>query len=127
MGIFSSKKLYENVFEKRTEDVKILRVKITFVNGESCHINISGYLSSSIRVSNPLNEKYLVSEYTITTAREALHNFIDNVSDYIVSDEDEYFNLKENPIRKLKVITESPKQEEIKIYVGTHEVGADDE
>ena len=124
---FGSKKIYENVFEIRTEEVGSLRVKVTFVNGESCYLTIEGHISPLIRESNPLNNIYYTTSYTITSAREVFHEFIDNNnSNYIVSEDDDYYNLEVNAIRKIEV-SEIPKQKEIKIYVGTHEVGKDDE
>lgn len=127
MGWLSSKKLYQNVFKNVTEDVRNLRVMITFKNGESCFINISGYLQSTVRESNPLNNQYYTTQYQVVTAREALHTFLDNTSEWIVSEDDVYFNIEINPIRKVDIVADTPKQDEIKLYAGTCPVGEEDE
>ncbi len=127
MWLFATKKIYENVFEQHTEDVRRLRIKVTFKNGEHCHIDIEGNIHSSIRVSNPLNSNYLTTDYITIDAREVFHKFIEDTTDFIVSDEDVYYSLKENPVRKYEVLTDHPKQKMIKVYVGTFEVGKNHE
>ena len=123
MSWFSSNKLYQKVFRVDTVDVRKIRVQLTFSNGDVCFLTVEGRLDSSIKESNPLDNKYHTTSYNIVTAREAFHNFISNTTDWIVSEEDEYFNLNELKIRKVKILKEEPNQSTISVFVGLEEVG----
>ncbi len=127
MNLFSSEKLYENVFDNINENVESMRIKITLQNGESFEMTIDGRLNNILKIKSPLDQEYYNKSYEVMTAREVLHDFLDSRQEYMVSEEDEYFNITENKVRKIKILIISPKQVTIKIFAGVFEVGAKNE
>ena len=116
--MFGQTGVYCNVFDKVTEQVGKIGVRVTFQNGATTFLTILGGYEATQTEKSRLDSQYYPVEFKFTTARENLENLISSNPDWIVDDNDIYYNTKTNPILSVAVVEDTPYNVTVQKFVG---------
>jgi len=110
--------VYRKVYKKITEDVGRLRVKLFLEKGGMAFLELSGELVPTLKESNPLDSRYEVVAYTVTSAEDILQNLLSSNPDWIVDESGNYIHTKINQILKVEIVENKVNNQTKDVYIG---------
>jgi len=125
MAFLGMNKLYGNVFDTVQLNIDCLKVKIVFKDNDYCVVTLKGDYDLINYEKSPLDGGRYPTFYAIRTGEEILQDLLD--SEWILDDGGNYYNTKENSIKKVEILERFTYQAKEKLFIGVETIGDDDE
>jgi len=112
--------VYLNTFDDITENVESIRVKVLFDTGEQAFLNIDGYIKYTNTERNPFDFKVYNIGYEIIIALDVFRDFISSKPEWIVDENNIYYNTEVNKIKKIEIIETQCLNKTFSLFTGVH-------